>query len=232
MSNVGSLFRPACKISICNYRIYVVIRWHTPGVIVNLTFTPETKMKKTLLSVLTAVLFLLSTLTPAIAGHRHARHHYKPHHYHYKHPYKHHYKHHRYYRFHNHHDHFWVSLGVGVLTGALIHAITTPPRRSVVYTTPPVIERPNPPVVYYQNSPPATPPQPDTILRMVTVSTDLLNVRFGPDTNSSIVTQLGHGAVVGVIGAAPDWLYIRTSDGLYGWVMMKYTYESGNSSKG
>jgi len=29
--------------------------------------------------------------------------------------------------------------------------------------------------------------------------------------------------VVGVVGAAPDWLYIKTENGQYGWIMTRFT---------
>lgn len=184
-------------------------------------------MKKILSSVLVASFLSLSTLTPAFAGHRHHGYHHRPYH---------HFNYHKHYSHHHNYDddYFWVGLGVGLLTGVLVHAITSPPPppRTVVYTSPPpVVVRTRPQVVYYENYPPPQ-PRPKPVLRQVITTTDLLNVRFGPDLQSSVVTQLRHGTIVGVIGAAPGWLYIRTNSGQCGWIMMRYTRNTHYSGAG
>ena len=41
-----------------------------------------------------------------------------------------------------------------------------------------------------------------------------------------VTSQVQRGDILDVIGAAPDWLYVRTESGLYGWVMAQYTREA------
>lgn len=57
------------------------------------------------------------------------------------------------------------------------------------------------------------------IPQFVTAQTDLLNVRYGPDTREDIVAQVRRGTVLRVRGHAPGWLYVEiTEEGLLGWV--------------
>jgi len=70
-------------------------------------------------------------------------------------------------------------------------------------------------------------PQPEVVLRQVKITERIVNVRSGPGLDSTIIGQAVAGQTIDVIGAAPDWLYIRTRAGQYGWVMSQYTVASG-----
>lgn len=189
-------------------------------------------MKKLITVLLIAGLACISIGKSSYAGHRYYGNHHGWHHGGYKH-----YKHHRHSSYHYHSsDYIWATLGIGLLTGILINAITTPPPppRTVVYTTPPqVIVKQSPEVVYYERTYSPMPPaqrELETILRKVVVDAKLLNVRQVPDPQSTVITRLQFGTVVGVIGAAPEWLYIKTANGQYGWVMSQYTIDATTAS--
>lgn len=71
-------------------------------------------------------------------------------------------------------------------------------------------------------------PQPEfssdrEILRYIKPTVRILNLRSGPGLDEEIIGQAAFGEVLGVIGAAPEWLYIKTQTGQYGWVMTQYT---------
>lgn len=172
-------------------------------------------MKKTLSLLLTFSLLLVSTATLALAGSRHSYYGYSGHHYR---PY--------YYGHRHHSDHFLGYLGVGLLTGAVVGTIlSNPPRERVVYTTPPpVILRSEPIIV---SRPPAYAlPDREVVLRQVKITVPSVNVRSGPGFDSGVIGQVVEGQTLDVIGAAPEWLYVKTSTGQYGWVMAQYTVES------
>lgn len=38
--------------------------------------------------------------------------------------------------------------------------------------------------------------------------------------------QVEEGTTLDVVGAVPEWLYIKTASGQYGWVMSKYTLDA------
>ena len=58
----------------------------------------------------------------------------------------------------------------------------------------------------------------------VEVVIDLLNVRYGPETNEEVISQVGRYTVLRVLGSAPGWLYVEVEgeEDLRGWVMERY----------
>jgi len=122
-------------------------------------------------------------------------------------------------------DQIWTAVGVGVLTGVLVSMLTRPPQpkpQYVYYTPQPPVLIQAQPVRFQQRSS-------FTTIRQVTVLASKINLRFGPDLHSTVIGQLRSGSTVGVIGAAPGWLYIKTTGGQRGWVMSKYTNDRQNS---
>lgn len=130
-----------------------------------------------------------------------------------------------------HHSHSYHSddslayLGVGLLTGAVIGSLLYQPpvERTVVYAAPP------PPTIV-QRTPVIITPQPvyypdNEVLRQVKPTVRILNLRSGPGLDEDIIGQATFEEVLGVIGAAPDWLYVKTQNGQYGWVMTQYTQD-------
>lgn len=116
-----------------------------------------------------------------------------------------------------------VPLGFGLIAGAIIAgaaAQPAPPPPVVYRQAPPVVVSP-PPVAYYSYTPP--PQAEEMVLNRVSITTSLLNVRSGPGLDTPIIDQVHKGELLDVIGENPGWLYIRTSDGLHGWVMTRYT---------
>jgi hypothetical protein len=179
-------------------------------------------MRKSLSVIFFLVLYFISTVETSIAGPRYHSPAYRNHHY--SRPYEH-YR--PYFRDHSYHSgRIWTHLGIGLLTGAVIGSVLyQPPReRIVVYKTPPpVIVYSNPVVIRQRYGP--TSPQPQLVLRRVRTIPGLLNVRSGPGLHSSISGQVQQNTILDVLGAAPEWLYIRTETGLYGWIMTQYTRE-------
>jgi uncharacterized protein YgiM (DUF1202 family) len=180
-------------------------------------------MKKPVSILLVLSLCLLSTTTLAVAGSRYYGHdygnYYRGHHYSYR---------HHHYRPSYHGDHFLPLLGVGLLAGAVVGSmIYEPPRQqTVIYRTPPPVIIQSEPVVV--NSPTASvAPPPEVVLKQVKITERIVNVRSGPGLDTAIIGQALVGQIVDVIGAAPEWLYIRTGTGQYGWVMSQYTVDSG-----
>lgn len=182
-------------------------------------------MRKILAILLTLLLFLTATIATSVAGSRYHSSAYRSN----FHPrsyanYRHHYPVHRgnYYNSYN----FWAPLGVGLLTGAVVGSILTqtPRQRTIVYNTPPVYVRAQPVIVQqpYTQSAPAQ----ELVLKRVRITAKLLNVRIGPGLDTNVMGQVQQGSILDVIGAAPDWLYIKTASGQYGWVMSKYTLEA------
>lgn len=173
-------------------------------------------MKRILAGLFITLFFLCSTVNLASAGHRYYgsgwRHH-NPH-------YSHHYSSY-------HSGDIWAGIGIALLTGAFVSAMTAPPRpvqRTVVYTAPPPVIVQSQPVVIRQQV--VSLPSYDAtehILRRVTITPDSLNMRLGPGLENEVVGRLYGGTVVGVVGAAPEWLYIKTQSGQYGWIMTQYT---------
>jgi hypothetical protein len=60
-------------------------------------------------------------------------------------------------------------------------------------------------------------------LHRISVSTELLNVRSGPDLNNSVICTVNFGEVLHVQGASHGWLHVTLADGRPGWVMEHYT---------
>lgn len=190
-------------------------------------------MGKTLTTLALVTLFLFSTVSTSLAWSRHYGASYRSHyhsrpavHYRSHYPavhYRSHYK-----RHYHHSDDYWAYLGVGLLTGAVVSSLAYRParERTVVYTTPPPVIIHRPPVnirrQYYR---PYYRPtiQPELILRRVETTPQLLNVRRGPGVGEMVTSQVQRGTVLDVVGVAPDWLYVRTQFGVYGWVMAQYT---------
>jgi hypothetical protein len=57
----------------------------------------------------------------------------------------------------------------------------------------------------------------------VSVVTDLLNLRYGPDEREEVIAQAGRYTVLNVIGSAPGWLYVEIEgEDMRGWVMERY----------
>ncbi len=174
-------------------------------------------MKKSLSIVLVLSFCLLSTATYSGAGSRYYSHHYSNYH-----PS---YSHHRPY----HHSHNLLPLlGVGLVAGAIAGSVMyAPPRQqTIVYRTPPPVIIHSDPVVT-SSAIASVSPQAELVLRQVKITERLVNVRSGPGLDATIIGQTVAGQTVDVIGAAPEWLYIKTGIGQYGWVMTKYTEESG-----
>ena len=171
--------------------------------------------------VFSVFLFFCSS-TIAVAGSRYygySRHYHKPYHHTYKHR--------------NHYsassDYFWAFLGATVLTGVLLHSLNSPPpaRDRVLYGTPGYSTRAQtPPKHIFVSSQPIPPTE--LILRRVETTADLLNIRSIPEPSADIIGQLPQGTVIGVIGAAPEWIYIKTNSGRYGWIMEQYTRPAGD----
>lgn len=57
----------------------------------------------------------------------------------------------------------------------------------------------------------------------VTVVTDLLNVRYAPDSDEQIIAQVERYSVLEVIGNAPGWLYVDIpGEDIRGWIREEY----------
>lgn len=176
-------------------------------------------MKKPIASLLVVIFTLLVLASSSLAGSRYYSKGYSSYYYggyrsHYYHPYP---RRHYYYS-----DPFLAHFGVGLLAGVVAGSILYQPpvQRTVIYSTPPPVvvhSRPvaiQPETEYYQDN---------EILRHVKPTVRLLNIRSGPGLDEEIIGQVAYGEVLGVIGAAPDWLYVKTRTGQYGWVMTQYT---------
>lgn len=187
-------------------------------------------MKRLIAFLLVLIFAVLLPATSSLAGSRYYssryyggyRSHY-PHYYpyHYRHSYPYHYR-------HSHHSDDLAYLGVGLLTGAVIGSILYQPpvQRTVVYSAPPVVYSTPPPVVVHRSPVVAPHPQysPDSeVLRQVRPTVRILNLRSGPGLDEEVIGQASFGEILGVIGAAPEWLYVKTQTGQYGWVMTQYT---------
>ena len=66
----------------------------------------------------------------------------------------------------------------------------------------------------------------------VRVNVNVLNVRSGPGKNHPMIAQVRYGNRLVVKGNAPNWLYVRLSDGRYGWVMKRFVSLSNADAKG
>lgn len=180
-------------------------------------------MQRIFTVILILSLFLFSTATITFAGSRHGYRNYTHHsgggYSHYRYPTSHHRS--------SHSNHFWGYLGIGVLTGALIGSVLyhPPAPRTVYYSsTSQIIVHPEP-VTVRQYSGPRTPPQ-ELVLRRVKIIERIVNVRSGPGFENNVISQVHNNERVDVIGAAPEWLYVKTENGQYGWLMTQYTYET------
>lgn len=172
-------------------------------------------MRRSLSVIIILVFLFVTTVTASLANSRH---------YSTGHGSHHHYS----YRGHSHHsDHIWAGLGIGLLTGAVIGSVLyqIPEEQTIIYkTAPPHIIYVDPATV--EPPYPTTPPQPQVVLRRVKTTAELLNIRSAPGVDAAIFSQLEQNTILDVLGAAPDWLYVRTETGLYGWVMAEYTTEA------
>ena len=183
-------------------------------------------MRKTLSILLTLLLFFTFLIATSIAGTRYHSSAYRSH----FHPrsYTQHYRnHYPIYRGHYYNSYdFWAPLGVGLLTGAVVGSILTrPPRQQTyVYNTPPIYVQPEPVIVQQQYI--RSPPGQELVLKRVKITAKLLNIRTGPGLETSVLGQVEEGTTLDVVGVVPDWLYIKTASGQYGWVMSKYTLET------
>ena len=131
---------------------------------------------------------------------------------------------HRYHG-HYHHghggDYFWVGLGLGVLTAAIVSSYhyNPPPRRVVYYEPAPVVVSRAPVVVQPNVYGQALKANYGTVI----VTAAELNMRSGPGPDRAIVGKVRKGDVLAVIDSIPSWFYVRLPDGRYGWVMDRYT---------
>lgn len=175
-------------------------------------------MIRPILILIFSLIFLMASVSSSQAGRKYYGSRY--HHGYSHHSYAHHGYHHRYY--HSSND-AWVYLGVGLLTGVIFSTLLNPqPReKTVVYRTPPQIH-----VVPQPRSSPrvlSTYRPPEHILGQVETTAHVLNIRFTPDVNASVTGQLIRGSLLNVIGVAPGWLYVKTADGQYGWILERFT---------
>lgn len=159
--------------------------------------------------------FMLATTSLAEAG--------RYRHYHHGHHYGHRYHgYHGHHSRHRHHNDYWVALGVGVVTGALITTLFYSPRtQTTVYSTPAsTIVYPAPVVVQERRIVASTP---IIASGKVTVSVGELNVRSGPGLSHSVIGSVRLGEMLHVVESSPGWYYVRTGAGRHGWVMTQYT---------
>lgn len=179
------------------------------------SLTREAIMKRLICYLLVLMFAVLVPPTSSLAGSRYYSNHYYG-------GYRSHY-----YPYHHRHsyrsDDSLAYLGVGLLTGAVVGSMLYQPpvQRTVVYSTPP------PPIIIHRN-PVIVTPQPEyypdsEVLRQVKPTVRLLNLRSGPGLDEEVIGQANFGEILGVIGAAPEWLYVKTQTGKYGWVMTQYT---------
>ena len=75
----------------------------------------------------------------------------------------------------------------------------------------------------YTPLPSQTPPE--LVLRQVKIIAKIVNIRSGPGLENTVINQARHNETVDVVGVAPDWLYVKTGKGQYGWLMTQYTLE-------
>ena len=179
-------------------------------------------MSRNLTIQIVVIFFIISTVLPSFAGSRYYSSGYRG---------QHHSRYHvtRHYNHYNYsHDsiNIWAGLGIGLLTGVVVGTIFREPARQqrVVYTTPP-------PVIIYADPVSVRDFVPsvastDIILRRVETTPHLLNVRSGPGFDTTITGQVLQGAILDVIGAAPEWLYIKTPGGQLGWVLTEFTLKT------
>ncbi|MBU1565614.1 MAG: SH3 domain-containing protein [Proteobacteria bacterium] len=172
-------------------------------------------MKKPVSILLVLSLCMLSTATLAAARSRNDGHgnYYSG----YQHSYSYRPYHHSY-----HAGSYLPLVGVGLLAGAVVGSmIYEPPRhQTIIYSTPP-------PLIVQSEPMDSDVPEPELVIKQVKITERIVNVRSGPGLDSAIIGQAVAGQTVDVIGAAPEWLYVRTGTGVYGWVMSQYTVESG-----
>lgn len=79
-------------------------------------------------------------------------------------------------------------------------------------------------------APTATPVEPATGATATVVSRGL-NLRSGPGAAYAILRSLAQGDTLAVLGQSSDayWLYVRTADGLLGWVARPFTNFAGTA---
>jgi len=180
-------------------------------------------MKKPLFVILIISLFLFFTFTVSFAGSKHSYRGYNTHsragYSHYRVPGGRHYP---------HANHFFTYLGGRMLAGAQIGSvISTPPRpRTIYYTGPPhvIVQSESIVTPQYTPLPPPTPP-PELVLRQVKIIAKIVNIRSGPGLENTVINQAYRDETVDVIDAAQGWLYVKTGEGQYGWLMTQYTLE-------
>lgn len=57
----------------------------------------------------------------------------------------------------------------------------------------------------------------------VVVRSELLNVRYGPDSDEPVVAQVEYGDILRVRGSVPGWLLVEVPDeDIQGWVMEEF----------
>jgi uncharacterized protein YgiM (DUF1202 family) len=169
-------------------------------------------MRKAVTCLLVVSITLLFSASVAIAGLRH----YRFHDYGYRYPQLYHHP----VRYRHHHGPWLPVFGAGLITGVVVSSVAAPPPPRAVYL-------PAPTVVYAPpaNLPPPPVAQSEMVLRQVSVTEKLVNLRSGPGLDTAILGSAVAGQVVDVIGTAPEWLYVRTGSRQYGWIMTRFTAE-------
>lgn len=163
--------------------------------------------------------FLFASAAAAPAAGRYYSSHYSRHYYHKQ------YHHHSNYHYSS--SDFWAFLGIGILTGIIVGTIINQPvpEYNPTYNSSNNYNYQRQPVTVHRESVPQITTQEELILKTVKTTAGLLNVRSLPSPEAPVTRQLTKGGVLGVIGAAPGWLYVRLPSGKYGWVDDKFTVE-------
>ena len=92
-----------------------------------------------------------------------------------------------------------------------------------------VVEPPDKPVAKERS--PVVPLE-ESVGDTVSVVVPLLNVRSGPGSDFPVIFQVHEGESLIVHGYAPDWLYVKSKDNEFGWVMLIYTSSLSQSASG
>ena len=140
----------------------------------------------------------------------------------------------------HHHYPYWSSLGIGIITGAILaNLFYRPPARTVIV-------EPAYPAGAYPVRAYAVVAQPAPIVKRsssrvyptatsghwVAVATQILNVRSGPGMDFSVIGRVYQGDLLLAKGSAPAWMYVRLPDGNFGWVMSEYISPTSSPAKG
>ena len=126
-----------------------------------------------------------------------------------------------------------LSIPVGyraVVVGGLTYYVYAGVSYRRVHTGYVVVEPPAETVVVKEVSP--VRPSVEKGGERVSVTATLLNVRSGPGMDFPVIHQVREGEKLTVYGYAPDWLYVKLSTGVFGWVMLRYTSPEESPASG